>query len=81
MCQTGKDPSVIMEEEELSGSQSQEELEKIIEEIIKSNPGQVQLYKKGKTTVIQFFIGQVMRATKGQADPQITKDILINKLK
>nr|AQS29936.1 hypothetical protein [uncultured bacterium] len=81
MCETGQDPSVILEEENLGGSQTEKELDKIIEEIIKNNPDQVTLYKKGKITVIQYFIGQVMRATKGAADPQTAKDILIHKLK
>jgi len=81
MCQTGKDPSVIMEEEDLSKGQDEGELDSIIDQVIAQNPKQVEQYKAGKETVIQYFIGQVMKATKGQADPQSLKDILINKLK
>src|SRR3989344_825985 len=80
MCQSGNDPSVILEEQDLSGGQSDDLLEKIIDDVLKNNPDQVDSYKKGKTTVIQFFIGQVMRQTKGQADPSTIKDLLTNKL-
>lgn len=81
MCETGKDPSVIMEEEDLSNGQDQGELDSIIDQIVVDNPKQVEQYKAGKETVIQYFIGQVMKETKGQADPQELKDTLINKLK
>ena len=81
MCQSGNDPSVILEEQDLSGGQSDDLLEKIIDDVLKNNPDQVDSYKKGKTTVIQFFIGQVMRQTKGQADPSTIKELLTNKLK
>jgi len=81
MYQTGKDPSVIMEEEDLSGSQSDQDLEKIVDQIIKNNPAQVDQFKGGKEILLQFFVGQVMKETKGQADPQTIKDVLINKLK
>ncbi|MDX9892900.1 MAG: Asp-tRNA(Asn)/Glu-tRNA(Gln) amidotransferase subunit GatB [Patescibacteria group bacterium] len=80
MCVTGKDPSVIMTEENFGTSQSQEDLEKVIDKIIADNPKQVEQYQAGKETLIQFFVGQVMRETKGQAEPNQTKDILTNKL-
>ncbi len=81
MCQTGKDPSVIIDEEDLSKGTAEGEIEKIINQVIAESPKQVEQYKAGKETLIQYFIGQVMRLTKGQADPQQIKDILINKLK
>lgn len=81
MCRTGKDPSVIIEEDDLSGGQSEIEIEKIIDQIITENPKQVAEFKGGKETIIQFFIGQVMKQTKGQANPNTIKDKLINKLK
>lgn len=55
---------------------NQQELEKIIVEIIKNNPTQVQQYKEGKSKVFDFFVGQVMKLTKGKANPNITKQIL-----
>ena len=81
MYESGKDPSVILEEEDMSGDVDDKKLEDIAQKILENNPDQVEQYKKGKRTVIQFFIGQAMKETKGQADPQQTKDILINKLK
>ncbi|MFA6254454.1 MAG: Asp-tRNA(Asn)/Glu-tRNA(Gln) amidotransferase subunit GatB [Patescibacteria group bacterium] len=81
MYETGQDPSDIMTEEDLGKSQTTDELDSIVDQIIAANPKQVEQYKAGKETVIQFFIGQVMRATKGQADPEMINDILINKLK
>lgn len=80
MYETGKDPSVIMDEEDLGGATDSGELEEIIDSIIKNNAAQVEQYKAGKTTVIQFFIGQVMKETKGQADPEATKELLEKKL-
>lgn len=81
MALTGGDPSTIVEEQDLTGGADETEIEKIINKILADNPEQVEQYKGGKTTVIQFFIGMVMRETKGQADPESTKQILEDKLK
>ena len=81
MNDSGKDPSNILEEEGFSQDQNAEELGKIIEKIVLDNPAQVEQYKSGKEAVFQYFVGQVMKETKGSADPNTTKDILINKLK
>jgi aspartyl-tRNA(Asn)/glutamyl-tRNA(Gln) amidotransferase subunit B len=55
-------------------------LEKIIDEIIAANPKQVEQYRAGKTTVLGFFVGQVMKASKGQASPGIVNELLTKKL-
>lgn len=55
------------------------ELTKIIEEIIKNNPTQKEAYLNGKTNLFDFFVGQVMKQTRGKANPVMTKEIL-NKL-
>ncbi len=81
MYQTGKDPSDIMSEEDLSEGTNAQDLENITDQIIKNNHKQVEQYKSGKETVIQFFIGQIMKETKGKANPKEVKDILIYKLK
>ena len=81
MFQTGKDPSVIIEEQDLSGGRAGTDLETIIDQVIKENASPVEQYQKGKTTVIQYLIGQVMKMTKGQSDPKTIKEILTNKLK
>ena len=55
-------------------------IEKIIDEIIEANPRQVEHYRAGKKTVIGFFVGQVMKASKGQANPQLVNELLARKL-
>ncbi len=55
-------------------------IEKIIDEAIAANPKQVEQYRAGKTTVIGFFVGQVMRASKGQAKPELVNELLRKKL-
>jgi aspartyl-tRNA(Asn)/glutamyl-tRNA(Gln) amidotransferase subunit B len=55
-------------------------IEKIVDEIVAANPKQVEQYRAGKTTVIGFFVGQVMKASKGQANPQLVNELLAKKL-
>ena len=55
-------------------------LEKIIDDVIAANPKQVEQFRAGKTTVKAFFVGQVMRATKGQASPHLVNELLDKKL-
>ena len=56
------------------------ELEKIIEEILSNNATQIEEYKNGKTNLFDYFVGQVMKNTRGKANPVITKEILHKKL-
>jgi aspartyl-tRNA(Asn)/glutamyl-tRNA(Gln) amidotransferase subunit B len=55
-------------------------IEKMIEEVIAANPRQVEQYRAGKKTVAGFFVGQVMKASKGQANPALVNEILSRKL-
>src|ERR1700680_3213569 len=55
-------------------------LEKLADEIIAANPKQVEQYRAGKKTMIGFFVGQVMKASKGQANPQLVNEVLTKKL-
>jgi aspartyl-tRNA(Asn)/glutamyl-tRNA(Gln) amidotransferase subunit B len=55
-------------------------LEKIIDEIIAASPKQVEQYRGGKATIIGFFVGQVMKASKGQAKPELVNELLGKKL-
>ena len=55
-------------------------LEKIIDEVIAGNPKQLEQYRAGKTTMLGFFVGQVMKASKGQANPQLVNELLTKKL-
>ena len=56
------------------------ELEKLIDEILANNENQIQEYKNGRTNLFDYFVGQVMKNTKGKANPVITKEILHDKL-
>jgi aspartyl-tRNA(Asn)/glutamyl-tRNA(Gln) amidotransferase subunit B len=55
-------------------------LEKIIDEVVVANPKQLEQYRAGKKTMIGFFVGQVMKASKGQANPQLVNELLARKL-
>jgi aspartyl-tRNA(Asn)/glutamyl-tRNA(Gln) amidotransferase subunit B len=77
----GKDfPAVYEEEGRPQQSTDTSALEKIIDEILAANPKQLEQYRAGKTTMIGFFVGQVMKASKGQASPQIVNELLVKKL-
>ena len=57
-----------------------QELEKIVDEVLAANPRQLEQYRAGKTTMKGFFVGQVMKASKGQASPQLVNQLLERKL-
>jgi aspartyl-tRNA(Asn)/glutamyl-tRNA(Gln) amidotransferase subunit B len=77
----GKDFSAVYEEEgRPRQSTDTSALEKIIDEILAANPKQLEQYRAGKTTMLGFFVGQVMKASKGQASPQIVNELLVKKL-
>ena len=77
----GKDFGAVYEEEGRPVQSSDTSaLEKIIDELIAANPKQVEQYRAGKKTMIGFFVGQVMKASKGQANPQVVNEMLVRKL-
>lgn len=80
MAATGETAAAIVEREGLKAISDTGALERIVDEAIANNPKQVEQYRAGKTTLAQFFIGQVMKATKGQADPAAAKEIVERKL-
>jgi aspartyl-tRNA(Asn)/glutamyl-tRNA(Gln) amidotransferase subunit B len=80
MYSTGDAARAIVEREGLKAISDTGALEKIVDEVIAGNPKQVEQYKSGKTTLVQFFIGQVMKATRGQADPGTAGEIVKRKL-
>jgi aspartyl-tRNA(Asn)/glutamyl-tRNA(Gln) amidotransferase subunit B len=73
-------PEVYEEQGRPQQSTDTSALEKIIDELIAANPKQVEQYRAGKKTVIGFFVGQVMKASKGQANPQLVNGLLARKL-
>ena len=77
----GKDfPEVYEEEGRPQQSTDTSALEKMIDEILSANPKQLEQYRAGKKTMLGFFVGQVMKASKGQASPQIVNELLTKKL-
>jgi aspartyl-tRNA(Asn)/glutamyl-tRNA(Gln) amidotransferase subunit B len=80
MAETGEAPVVIVEREGLKQISDSGALEKIVDEVLAGNPKQVEQYRSGKTTVIGFLVGQVMKASRGQANPTAVNEILKTKL-
>jgi aspartyl-tRNA(Asn)/glutamyl-tRNA(Gln) amidotransferase subunit B len=76
MLESGRTAGEIIEAEGLKQISDTGALQKIIEEVLAKNPGQVETYKNGKTSVLGFFVGQVMKATRGQANPGAVNELL-----
>ena len=76
----GVDFSAIYEREKPQQITDSAALEKMIDEVIAANPKQVEQYRAGKTTILGFFVGQVMKASKGQANPALVNELLQKKL-
>jgi aspartyl-tRNA(Asn)/glutamyl-tRNA(Gln) amidotransferase subunit B len=80
MFVSGKDPGVIIDEQGLKPLADAGEIEKLCDRAIADNPRQVDQYKQGKTKVIGFFVGRVMKATGGKADPKVVNELLKKRL-
>jgi aspartyl-tRNA(Asn)/glutamyl-tRNA(Gln) amidotransferase subunit B len=80
MMESGDSAAAIMEREGLRQISDTSELERILDEVIANNPKQVEQYKSGKTAVIGFLVGQAMKASRGQANPQMVNQLLRSKL-
>jgi aspartyl-tRNA(Asn)/glutamyl-tRNA(Gln) amidotransferase subunit B len=80
MFDTGKSADEIISEQGLSQISDTQEIEKTVVEVINSNPQPVSDFKAGKEQAIRFLVGQVMRATKDRANPQIVNELLKKKL-
>ena len=76
MFETGADPNHVMESKNLSQMSDSAELKKTAEDIVAQNPKAAEDYKKGKAKSLKFLVGQLMRATKGRANPQVSEEIL-----
>ncbi len=80
MFAEGGTPEAIMERDGLTQISDAGALGKIIDEVIAANPKQLEQYRSGKTAVMNFFLGQVMKASRGQADPGTVTKLLKEKL-
>jgi aspartyl-tRNA(Asn)/glutamyl-tRNA(Gln) amidotransferase subunit B len=76
MYLTGEAPEKIVEKKGLLQVTDQEELVEVVEKVLAENPKEVEKYKKGKTNLFGFFVGQVMKETKGKANPGLVNKIL-----
>ena len=81
ILQTGKSVSEIIKEKGLTQISDEGEIVKIVQDVIKANPAQVDQFKAGKDAVIMFLVGQVMKASKGRAKPDAVQKILRDCLK
>ena len=80
MYRSGKDAEAVVREKGLVQVSDSGAIEKIIDEVIKANPAQHADYKGGKDKLFGFFVGQVMKASKGKANPEMVNDLLKKKL-
>lgn len=80
MYKTGKTPDEIISEKGLKQVSDSGLIENVVDKVIKENPKQVDQYRSGKTALLAFFVGQVMKETKGQANPQLVNEIIKKKL-
>ncbi|MCL7487198.1 MAG: Asp-tRNA(Asn)/Glu-tRNA(Gln) amidotransferase subunit GatB [Desulfobulbaceae bacterium] len=80
MLATGADPDAIVKEKDLAQVSDEGELLNAVREIIAANPEQVRQFREGKTKVMGFFVGQLMKQTKGQANPQLANKLFQQEL-
>ncbi|HSR33618.1 MAG TPA: Asp-tRNA(Asn)/Glu-tRNA(Gln) amidotransferase subunit GatB [Anaerolineae bacterium] len=80
MFATGRPAAEIVEAKGLAQISNQDALIQVVEEILAANPDQVARYREGKETLLQWFVGQVMRATRGKANPQVVMALLQERL-
>ena len=80
MLDSGRNPNAIIEEKGLEQITNEKELGRIVDNLLDSNPQQVKQYRDGKTKVIGFFVGQMMKQTQGKGDPALINKLLKEKL-
>ena len=80
MCESSKSVKEIINDKGLVQISDTTEIEKFIDQVLIENPDNVQKYKEGKTKLLGFFIGEVMKATKGKANPGLLNQIVKKKL-
>jgi len=80
MYATGGDPSQIIEAKNLMQMSDAGELEKIVDEVLTKNERSVADFKAGKENALKFLVGQVMKESKGKANPQVAEELLRKKI-
>jgi Asp-tRNA(Asn)/Glu-tRNA(Gln) amidotransferase B subunit len=80
MCRTAEEPATVIKRMGLVQVSDEASLSAVIDRILALNPKQLAEYRSGKTKVMGFFVGQIMKETKGQANPQVVNELLQKKL-
>jgi aspartyl-tRNA(Asn)/glutamyl-tRNA(Gln) amidotransferase subunit B len=80
MFQTGKSAHQIVEEAELTQISASDQLAAVVEKVLAANAKAVRDYQSGKQEALRFLVGQVMRETRGRANPDLANEILRQKL-
>ncbi len=75
-----KDPHALAREMNLLQTSDQDLLEELVSQVLEANPEEVGRYRQGKKALFGFFMGQVMKASRGKADPKVTQQLLRKKL-
>ncbi len=81
MFATGRGASAVIQEQGLAQVSDEEELARVVDEVLSRHPDEVASYRAGKETLLQWFVGQVMRATRGKANPQVVMALIRQRLK
>ena len=80
MLKTSKEPEQIIEEKGLIQITDNNEIIKIVEEVLRANPQSIIDYKNGKDKALGFLVGQCMKLSKGKANPQLVNKIILEKM-
>ena len=80
MMENGKDPATIVQEKNLAQVSDVGELSALVKEIVDANPSQAEDFRAGKTKLMGFFVGQLMKKTKGQANPKLANELFSKEL-
>jgi aspartyl-tRNA(Asn)/glutamyl-tRNA(Gln) amidotransferase subunit B len=80
MFATGKAPAEVVREGGLQQISDSDQIRDVIDEVLKANPEPIESYRRGKTKALAFLVGQVMKQTKGKANPQLVNELLREKL-
>lgn len=80
MYRNGKDAEAVVKDKGLVQIKDEGTLEKVVDDILSGNPKEVERFKSGEEKLLGFFVGQIMKATKGKANPQLVNELLKKKL-
>ena len=75
-----KEPSKIVEEEGMQQIGDEDSIKKIVLEVLEEQPNAIEQYKNGRTNIVDFLVGQVMKKTRGQANPAMTRTMMIEEI-